>query len=277
MAEKPITGHFDDAWLQVDKTGDPEFFVRFLDASRVRSLVFARQNPAIAFAHLALEPGISVLDCGCGTGDLLAIIAGLITPGEACGGELSDTMLQEARRRTAATPATNLRFESMDVQCLPFPDQCFDRVLASQLLVHVPDPRGAMHEMCRVTKSKGRIAISDMDWDSLLIGCSDKELGRRFTQFFTDGIRNGLIVREYAGWLRTEGFANIQIIPQPMVFDTWTFVKDWIVGPALPAFVANGSMSADQARALVEDLANRNETGHFFAASTLYTVTGQRI
>lgn len=30
MAEKPHTGHFDDAWLQVDKTADPGFFVRFL-------------------------------------------------------------------------------------------------------------------------------------------------------------------------------------------------------------------------------------------------------
>ena len=277
MAEKRITGHFDDAWLQVDRTGDPGFFVRFLDASRVRSLAFARQNPAIAFAHLALEPGLSVLDCGCGTGDLLAIIAGLIAPGEACGGELSDTMLQEARQRAMTAGATNLRFESMDVQSLPFPDQSFDRVLASQLLVHVPDPRGAMHEMCRVTKSNGRIAISDMDWDSLLIGCSDKELGRRFTQLFTDGVLNGLAVREYAGWLRAEGFSNVQILPQPMVFDSWAFVKDWIVGPALPSFVANGAMSAVEASALVEDLANRNENGQFFAASTLYTVTGQRV
>ena len=153
MAEKRITGHFDDAWLQVDKTDDPGFFVRFLDASRVRSLAFARQNPAIAFAHLALEPGLSVLDCGCGTGDMLAIIASLTAPGEACGGELSNAMLLEARQRAAVTGATNLRFQSMDVQSLPFPDQSFDRVLASQLLVHVPDPRSAMHEMCRAGNS----------------------------------------------------------------------------------------------------------------------------
>ncbi len=279
MAEKRITGHFDDAWLQVDKTDDPGFFVRFLDASRVRSLAFARQNPAMAFAHLALEPGLSVLDCGCGTGDILAIIAGLIAPGEACGGELSDTMLQEARRRVAAggvTEAANLHFQSMDVQALPFPDQSFDRVLASQLLVHVPDPRGALQEMCRVTKSNGRVAIADMDWDSLLIGCGNKELGRRFTQLFADGVRNGLVVREYAGWLRAKGFSNVQIVPQPMVFESWTFVRDWIVAPALPAFVANGSMTAAEASALVEELSNRNENGQFFAASTLYTVTGQR-
>lgn len=84
-------------------------------------------------------------------------------------------------------------------------------------------------------------------------------------------------MREYAGWLRAEGFSNVQIVPQPMVFDSWTFVRDWIVVPALPAFVANDSMGAAEASALVEDLAHRNENGHFFAASTLYTVTDQRV
>ena len=71
------------------------------------------------------------------------------------------------------------------------------------------------------------------------------------------------------------GFAP-RVVPQPMVLDSWTFVRDWIVGPALPTFVANSSMSAAEARSLVEDLAHRNEHGQFFAASTLYTVTGQR-
>jgi ubiquinone/menaquinone biosynthesis C-methylase UbiE len=276
MTAEPSTGHFDDAWLRVDGTDDPGFFVGFLDASRVRALEFARKNPKIAFAHLALEPGMSVLDCGCGTGDMLAIIARQIAPGEACGGDLSNTMLQEARQRSALAGATNLRFQPMDAQSLPFPDLRFDRVLATQLLVHVPDPRLALHEMCRVTTRHGLVAVADMDWDSLLVGCSDKELGRRFTRLFSDGVRNGLVVREYAGWLRAEGFANIQIIPQPMVFDSWTFVRDWILEPSLPHFVANGAMSDTEARALVDDLADRNADGHFFAASTMYTVMGQR-
>ena len=36
-------------------------------------------------------------------------------------------------------------------------------------------------------------------------------------------------------------------------------------------------MSAAEASALVADLNDRNENGHFFAASTLYTVIGQRV
>lgn len=276
VTEKRTTGHFDDGWLQVDRTDDPGFFVRFLDASRTRALDFARKHPEAAFAHLALAPGLSVLDCGCGTGDMLALISKLTAPGQACGGDLSEAMLEEARRRVETTGAVNLRFESMDVQSLPFPDSSYDRVLATQLLVHVPDPQRALHEICRVTTSGGRVAIADMDWDSLVVGCGHKELGRRFTRLFSDGVRNGLVVREYAGWLRAEGFVDIQIIPQAMVFDSWPFVRDWILEPSLPHFVAQGSMSAAEASALLDDLANRSATGHFFAASSMYTITGQR-
>jgi polyhydroxyalkanoate synthesis regulator phasin len=61
-----------------------------------------------------------------------------------------------------------------------------------------------------------------------------------------------------------------------MVFDNWAFVREWIIEPSLPHFVAHGTMSATEASAFVDDLDNRNATGSFFAASTHYTVTGQR-
>lgn len=276
MNSERRSGHFDDAWQQVDKTDDPGFFVRFLDASRARALEFARKNPELAFAHLQLAPGMSVLDCGCGTGDMLTLMSGLTAPGESCGGDLSNAMLQEGRRRAETAGAKHVRFEPMDVQSLPVPDSSFDRVLATQLLVHVPDPRGAMHEMCRVTKPGGLVAVADTDWDTLVVGCTDKELGRRFTRLFSDGVRNGLVVRDYAGWLRHEHFTNIRIIPQPIVFDDWTFVKEWIMEPALPHFVKQGSMTAAEAESLMDDLTRRNANGEFFAAFSFYTVTGQR-
>jgi len=275
MTEKPSTGHFDDAWINVDETDDPNFFVRFLDASRVRALEFARNHPEVAFAHLALAPGLSVLDCGCGTGDMLAIIASQVVPGRALGGDLSRTMIDEARKRMKAESA-NLSFESMDVESLPFPDESFDRVMATQLLVHVPDPKQALHEMCRVTAHNGRVAIADMDWDTLVIGCSDKELGRRFNRLFSDGIRNGLVVRDYAGWFCQEGFENIQTLPQQFIFDSLDFVTEWLIAPALRHFVTAGSMDLAEANALKQDLSDRNNQGHFLSASTFYTVTGQR-
>ena len=276
MTEKRTASHFNDAWIEVDKTDDPGFFVRFLDASRVRALEFARANPAVAFAHLALKPGLSILDCGCGTGDMLAIMAKLVAPGKAHGGDLSEAMIREARKRADAAGAANLTFERMDVQSLPFPDQSIDRVMATQLLIHVPDPRKALREMCRVTAQMGRVAISDMDWDGLAVGCTNNELARQFTRLFSNGVRNRVVVREYAGWLRAEGFVNIQTIPLPIVFDQWSFFKEWIIEPSVSEFISQGSMSREDADEFREDLEQRNAMGSFFAASTLYTVIGQR-
>jgi ubiquinone/menaquinone biosynthesis C-methylase UbiE len=276
MPARQVAGHFDNAWIQVDQTDDPGFFIRFLDASRARSLEFARSNPGLAFAHLGLEPGLSVLDCGCGTGDMLALMAGITAPGEAVGGDISQSMIQEARMRAASRPQTNLVFQVMDAQSLPFPDSSFDRVLATQLLIHVPAPREAMHEMCRVTRPGGWVALADMDWDTLSIGCSTRDLGRRFTRLFSDGIRNSLVVRDYAGWFRSEAFGNIKIIPQQIVFDDWRFVRDWLIQPSMAHFLAQGAMSTTEAQAFVEDLETRSANGHHFAAATFYTVMGQR-
>ena len=276
MTNSPSTGHFDNAWIHVDDTDDPNFFIQFLDASRARALEFARIHPEAAFAHLGLAPGLSVLDCGCGTGDMLALIARQVAPGKAVGGDLSNTMIQEARKRAAAG-ALNLTFELLDVESLSFPDESFDRVMATQLLVHVPDPKHALHEMCRVTARNGRISLSDMDWDTLVLGTDNKDLGRHFCRLFSDGIRNSLVVRDYAGWLRAEGFKNIQTQPQPIVFDSLDFIKQWLIEPALHHFVSSGAMSLPDANALTQDLSARNSRGHFLSAVTFYSVTGQRI
>jgi cyclopropane fatty-acyl-phospholipid synthase-like methyltransferase len=70
---------FADAWIQIDRTEDPCFFVNLLDATR------ARTSPREYFAPLALRPGLNLLDVGCGTGDFLRLLASIVSPGKAVG------------------------------------------------------------------------------------------------------------------------------------------------------------------------------------------------
>ena len=275
MPKTPAAGHLQDAWIQIDDSPDPDFFVRFLDGSRARILEAARRDPERAFAHLALRPGLSILDCGCGTGDTLALIAGLVAPGQAVGGDLSEIMLIEARARNSGGP-DNLQFEKMDVQALRFPDGSFDRVTAAQLLIHVPDPEKALDEMCRVTAPGGRVSLSDMDWDSLAVGTSDPEPGRKFARMFCDGIRNGLVVRKYAGWLSARGFQNVQVLPMPMLFTDWAQVKQWVFDPALRQFADAGTMTSEECAALLGDMERNAASNSLFVASTLYTVVADK-
>jgi SAM-dependent methyltransferase len=51
-----------------------------------------------------------------------------------------------------------------DAYSLPFPDACFDVVIAAEIMEHIPDDRAAMAEAMRVLKPGGRIAITVPRW-----------------------------------------------------------------------------------------------------------------
>lgn len=158
MVANENSGHHNNAWIKIDSAEDPNFFIRFLDATREKAYNFAKQNPQMAFAHLNLSNAQSILDCGCGTGDMLTLMAEQIGTGRAVGIELSQTMVDEAYKRNS-NEASNVSFEKMDVQYLSFSDGEFDLVMATQLLVHLPDPLKAFHEIYRVTASGGKIVL----------------------------------------------------------------------------------------------------------------------
>jgi ubiquinone/menaquinone biosynthesis C-methylase UbiE len=262
---------FADAWIQVDRTEDPRFFVNLLDATRARFLERARTSPGEFFAPLALNSGLNVLDVGCGTGDFLRLLAPMVSPGVAIGVDLSQTMIAEARQRSAENVA-NLSFHVGSILELPFPDASFDRVLATQLLLHVPDPLHALTEMKRVLTPSGMISISEIDWGTLVVQSSDKELGRRFSHFACRELRNGLIIRELPGHLRELGFDSIIVRPEVEVAQDLDAFHTWFVELSLKHFKRIGAFSEAEADAFLADLKERARRGRYFSSRTYYTV-----
>jgi ubiquinone/menaquinone biosynthesis C-methylase UbiE len=268
-----VTGHLGEAWARVDDAEDPRFYVRYLDASRAPALDAARRDPDAAFAHLGLRPGLSVLDGGCGTGEMLSLIAERVAPGTAVGVDASATMIAEAGRRFGARPG--LSFHRADLHRLPFGDARFGCVMATQVLVHVPDPRAAVREMVRVAEPRGRVALTDVDWDTFTLASSDPDAGRRFCRLFRDGLRHPSMARQYGNWLREEGCDRVGIHSSRMAYDP-AFVQRWWVQPSLEHFIREGSMTAAEAAALTADLEARSAAGTFACGATLYTVVGER-
>jgi ubiquinone/menaquinone biosynthesis C-methylase UbiE len=262
---------FADAWIQVDRTENPRFFVNLLDATRARLLERARTSPSEFFAPLALRTGLNVLDVGCGTGDFIRLLAPMVAPGRAVGVDLSEIMIAEACQRSAEN-VDNLSFRVGSVLELPFPDASFDRVLATQLLLHVPDPLKALVEIKRVLAPSGVISIAEIDWGTLVVQSSDNDLGRRFSDLACKELRNGLIIRELPGQLRELGFDHILITPEVDVAQDLDAFYTWFVEPSLKHFKEIGAFSEAEADAFLTDLKERARRGRYFSSRTYYTV-----
>ena len=246
-----------------------------LDATRARLLERARTSPKDFFAPLALQPGLKVLDVGCGTGDFLRLLAPLLSGGKAVGADLSETMIAEARQRSAEN-LDNLSFQVGSVMDLPFPTASFDRVLATQLLLHVPDPLKALIEMKRVLAPSGLICVTEIDWGTLVVQSSDNELGRRFGDLACRELRNGLIIRELPGQLRELGFDDIVIRPEIEVVQDLDAFYTWFVEPSLKHFKRIGAFSEAEADMFLADLKERAHRGRYFSSRTFYTVLASR-
>jgi SAM-dependent methyltransferase len=95
----------------------------------------------------ATHPTTSVLDVGTGTGRAALLLAR--NGARVTGVDASDAMLTEARRR-AAVEGIQVTFQKGDAHSLEFPDRSFDVVISLRVLMHTPDWRGCVAELCRV-------------------------------------------------------------------------------------------------------------------------------
>ncbi len=119
---------------------------------------------------LDLRPGMTVLDLGCGEGrhafeayrrgaSVVALDWGVP--------EVETTKrwlgaIAEAGEAGRAGDGAAAHYEVVrgDLLSLPFPDASVDRVMASEVLEHIPDDVTAMAEIARVLKPSGRVAVT---------------------------------------------------------------------------------------------------------------------
>ena len=117
----------------------------------------------VALGVVPPQAGWKVLDVGCGTGTSLALYvdAGCTV----VGADVSVAMLEQARARLP--DGTELL--RTDGDTLPFGDGGFDLVTTSMVLHEVPTHARAtfVTEMARVTRSDGRMLLTDFRFDDL--------------------------------------------------------------------------------------------------------------
>ena len=114
-----------------------------------------------AYLSQYLEPGLSLLDVGCGPGTITVEFADRLGVGRVVGLDASAEVIGQA---TAEFSRDNLNFTPGDAYALPFEDGSFDIVHAHQTLQHVADPVAMLREMRRVATPGGIVAARDVDY-----------------------------------------------------------------------------------------------------------------
>jgi ubiquinone/menaquinone biosynthesis C-methylase UbiE len=138
----------------------------------------------------AITRGHSVLDVGCGTGNLT--MAAKVRAGndsEVYGIDAAPEMIQKAEQK-AAEKQLHIHYQVGLIEDIPFPDSKFDIVVSSLMLHHLPTDlklQGIV-EISRVLKRGGRFVAVDLD--PPLVGNLQIVVEAMRTNGFTD-IRRG--------------------------------------------------------------------------------------
>ena len=123
----------------------------------------------VDFDRFGVLPGERVLDMGCGAGrhafelyrrgaDVVALDQNTSDLAEVA--VMFEAMAAEGQVPTGSSAAT----VEGDALALPFDDGEFDRIIAAEILEHIPDDRTAMEELFRVLKPGGVLAVTVPRW-----------------------------------------------------------------------------------------------------------------
>ncbi len=111
-----------------------------------------------ALEGLDLKPGEAVIDVGCGCGQSTLALGERVGPsGKALGVDISQPMLEIARRRAAGAPQVS--FLDADAQTHAFGSASFDAIYSRFGVMFFEDPVSAFANLRRALKPGGRLAF----------------------------------------------------------------------------------------------------------------------
>lgn len=160
-----------------------------------------------------LQPGQWVLDLGSGAGFDVILAARKVGPlGRAVGVDMTDSMLDRARRNAATAGLANVEFRKGEIEFLPVEGGQFDVVLSNCVLNLSADKDRAFREICRVLKPGGKLAISDMAWT-----VEPPETVRQDLNAIVGCMGGALVVDDYLTRLERAGLRGICVERHPEI------------------------------------------------------------
>lgn len=156
-----------------------------------------------------LRQGETVLDLGSGGGiDVILSARRVGSTGFAYGLDMTDEMLELARRNAAEAAVENVEFLRGLIEQIPLTDDSVDVVISNCVINLSVDKAAVFAEMARVLRPGGRIGITDIVADDSLSPEQRAERGS-----WVGCIAGALSVAEYTQGLAEAGFIDVTLTP----------------------------------------------------------------
>jgi ubiquinone/menaquinone biosynthesis C-methylase UbiE len=165
------------------------------DWERMRQELFGSTAELLPLLAL-LDPGLTVADLGCGTGQISRTLAPFVR--RIIGVDASEAMLEAARPRVPS----NVELRAGQLEQLPIADGEVDCALLLLVLHYVVDPGAVLEEAARVLRPAGRLVIVDMM-------PHDREEMQETMGHLWPGFSNEQVTE----WLTAAGFGGVQVLP----------------------------------------------------------------
>lgn len=204
--------------------------------------IWPQERAIVARYDLPADP--TILDVGCGTGELEARLAELWPAATIVGLDVAPNLLDIARRRTAGLG--NVTFCAGSGARLPFADETFDAVFCRHVLQAIENPAEVLEEMVRVLRPGGVLHLLPEDYGMVHDSNGTLDTDRLWQEGWIQAGRNSSIDlrigRKLPGMLLQRGLREVGVsfvvvdslrVDRAVLrrlFGGWRdFANDWVV------------------------------------------------
>jgi SAM-dependent methyltransferase len=184
-----------------------------------------------------IDPGMTVLDLGCGAGfDVFLAARTVGETGRVIGVDMTPEMLTKARTNAAAGGYTNVDFRLGEIEHLPVADASVDVIISNCVINLSPDKQAVFDEAHRVLRPGGRLAVSDV-----VATAEIPDDVRTDPDLYASCVAGASAVSEVRAMLETAGFTHIEVRP---VDRSRTFIETWVPGRHVADYLVSADIQA---------------------------------
>jgi ubiquinone/menaquinone biosynthesis C-methylase UbiE len=256
----------------VDASDEPTAHVEYLtDAAEV-----LRERRIDSYRMLGLEEGHRFLDVGCGAGEVVEDVAGMVgSSGAVSGIDMAQTMVDASQSRLAAA-GVDADLRKADAHALPFGERSFDRVRCERVLQHVEDPAKVVAEIFRVLAPGGMALLVDANHEQVDVATDDPDAWRAARQLSTGLVRHQRAGLYLAEWMEAAGFSDLVVTAAALILSWPNFRNMVLVDEGAERAIARSELDRDRWQAFVADQEERYRRGTGVCTVVGYRCLGTR-